>query len=200
MRFVKQPNRWSCAAAATASLLDLPLQQVLDGLGHDGSEIIDPNARFPTCYKGYPMEEIIDYCLTEGVGLVQLSAMPNYTTNGENEFELWPEDVCLARMKKYMDIYDGLLVGPSLAGMHKWHVVAWDAKKQQCYDSAHHEGVKVPTITVAYFYIALRLNSKKPPTLEEFRDSRPTREERDPHHIAYRRDEYDINDPRRYGQ
>lgn len=105
------------------------------------------------------MEEIVEYALSQGVALVQMSALPMITTDGENEFELWTEDECNERIQRYMAEYDMLMIGPSVYGNKIWHVVAWDHEKQLCYDSSAPEPLKKPTIGITYFYLALRLNS-----------------------------------------
>lgn len=159
MRFTKQPNRWSCAAAALAAILDKPVHEVIEQLGHDGSEIVDANARFPGCYRGYPMEEIIECAFKNGVVLMKMAAFPHGTTTGENEFALWSEEYCHERIESYMKEYDMMLTGPSQYGTKRWHVIAWDHVEQKFYDSSAPKPLEAATIDVVYFYLVLRLNS-----------------------------------------
>lgn len=37
MKLIRQPNQWTCGACAVAMVLDLPLERVIEAMGHDGS-------------------------------------------------------------------------------------------------------------------------------------------------------------------
>lgn len=68
----KTPNAWSCLPTAFAMAMDVPLQSVLDFVGHDGSEIVRAGLPDPVCRKGFHPQEVIRYCLDQGFAVTRL--------------------------------------------------------------------------------------------------------------------------------
>lgn len=60
MKLQVSPNNWTCMATATAMALDKPLYEVIEGLGHSGSESVWP-PEWNHLPAGYHIHEIIDY-------------------------------------------------------------------------------------------------------------------------------------------
>lgn len=58
MNLQKQPNKWSCLLAAFAIALDIPIVQLIDELGHDGSEIIWPDHEEPLNRRSFSIHEM----------------------------------------------------------------------------------------------------------------------------------------------
>jgi hypothetical protein len=54
-----KPNKWSCSVTAFAMALRMPVQDLIDEIGHDGSEIIFPELEDPTCRRGFHSQELI---------------------------------------------------------------------------------------------------------------------------------------------
>ena len=76
MTLQKQPNCWSCAPTALAMLLGLATKDVVEQIGHDGSEIWWPGAGDPLARRGYHFQELNDVALTHGYGLVEVQMQP----------------------------------------------------------------------------------------------------------------------------
>lgn len=67
-----QPNRASCLPTCLASLLDVPVQQIFDDIGHDGTERIWPGLVEPRCYRGFHPQEIMISAYNHGLPLIRL--------------------------------------------------------------------------------------------------------------------------------
>lgn len=71
-----QPNRWSCLPTAFAMGIGIPVKQIFDYLGHDGSEIIWPEFPEPKKRKAFHIQEMIDFSLTKDVCPVHIEVNP----------------------------------------------------------------------------------------------------------------------------
>jgi hypothetical protein len=56
----RSPNRWSCLPAAAAMVMDVPLVDVLNMIGHDGSDIYWPSYPEPYRRRAFHIQEIIE--------------------------------------------------------------------------------------------------------------------------------------------
>jgi len=69
MKIIRQKDSWSCLACSAAMAAGKTLQDVIDFVGHDGSDW-DPNSRHPEHYQGFSMLEIakflLDNCIMMG--------------------------------------------------------------------------------------------------------------------------------------
>lgn len=152
MKFQGQPNRWSCSVAAAAMIMDVPIADVIERIGHDGSEIVFPDLPFPGCYAGFDIQEIIDVALHFGWSVTGVESRPHVTNDGKQTRELFSEEKVVARMGKYFDLFSGVVVGKS-AGRW-WHNVAWDHESQTWYDPAGPILPREnPPIKIAVFHI-----------------------------------------------
>ena len=59
----KSPNGWSCLPTAFAMAINLPVQELITKLGHDGSEIVWPDLVEPMRRRGFHTQEIIQLLL-----------------------------------------------------------------------------------------------------------------------------------------
>lgn len=58
-----KPERWLCMATAFAIALELPLEDFLFLVGHDGSDILFPELPEPQCRRGHHIQECIDVAI-----------------------------------------------------------------------------------------------------------------------------------------
>ena len=65
MQLQKQPNKWSCLPTSFAIVLNCPVQEIFDYLGHDGSEIIWPENKDPFNRRAFHIQEMIDFAYFE---------------------------------------------------------------------------------------------------------------------------------------
>jgi hypothetical protein len=71
MRIQLQPNKWSCIPTALAMLLDENVEDIINEIGHDGSEIICSNLSDPHGRIGFHPQEMVKICLERGKALIQ---------------------------------------------------------------------------------------------------------------------------------
>lgn len=76
MDLLKKPERWMCLPTAFAMALGMPLRDVLDLIGHDGSEIVWPNYPEPQCRRGFHTQELIDVAVRAGYAVTPIQLFP----------------------------------------------------------------------------------------------------------------------------
>ena len=57
-------------------VLDMPLADIFDEIGHDGSQIIWPDLPEPMCRRGFHPQELIDVCLARGYAATRIELSP----------------------------------------------------------------------------------------------------------------------------
>jgi len=72
----KKPNRWSCSVTAFAMALHLPVEQLIDEIGHDGSEKIFTHLPEPMCRRGFHAQELIQVAWTNGYACTPIEMYP----------------------------------------------------------------------------------------------------------------------------
>lgn len=118
----RQPNLWSCFPTSFAIILDVPIERIIEELGHDGSEIIRPNKLEPYCYRGFHPQEFTKLCLNYGQALINFDVEPlNY--NGETIIKMSSD---LEYILKLMTHNVGVIGGYFKPG--RLHAVAWDGR------------------------------------------------------------------------
>lgn len=71
MRMIYGPTKWSCLPACLAMITDLTIETIYKEIGHDGSEIVNPEQPDPYSRRGFEWQEIIKAALTLGIALVE---------------------------------------------------------------------------------------------------------------------------------
>lgn len=118
------PNAWSCLPTAFAIALEVPVQQVIADIGHDGSEIIFDGYPEPLCRRGFHTSELIDYCLViHGlyVSLIPL-AVRLWTSDNRMFFDIYSKEDSERRFECYLDYKRVVFLEPT-------HAVAYDGEK-----------------------------------------------------------------------
>ena len=72
-----KPNRWSCSVTALAMTLETPVQQIIDEIGHDGSQIIYPDLPEPMCRRGFHPQELITIAWQHGCCVTPFELFPS---------------------------------------------------------------------------------------------------------------------------
>ena len=134
---MKGPNAWSCLPCSASVVMDVPLEKILQSLGHDGYAVVDPNAPAALRHRGFHVHEIFDVALALGWAVTVIERDPTEQT--QEEFlagmpgrELYEgKRAAENRFQYYLNKYEGILLGE-----HKGvpHAVAW--KKGFVHDSA----------------------------------------------------------------
>lgn len=115
------PNAWSCLPTAFAMCLGISVKEVIEGIGHNGSEIIFDGYPEPMCRRGFHTSELIDYCLTEHslfVSLIPLSVRL-WTKDNKAYFDLYDNEVIDQRLEHYLTSPRAVILEPT-------HAVAYD--------------------------------------------------------------------------
>lgn len=76
MKLIKQPNRWSCLPTAFAMALDVPLEDIIAYVGHDGGELKWPALPEPFCRRCFHIQELVNYCYAKGVAVIPFETYP----------------------------------------------------------------------------------------------------------------------------
>lgn len=143
MQLLRQVNRWSCLPTALAMLADVSLEDVLDKIGHDGSEIIFPTLPEPLCRRSFTVEEI--QYVTAAFSFVLVQYHPGVIYKPKEGCE---KQILFPQFQLKLEEVDGLLFGTP-NGKNLGHVVAWSAMEKMIYDP---NGTKYPA-DCGYFVI-----------------------------------------------
>jgi hypothetical protein len=114
-----------------AMVLDIHKWDVIIEIGHDGSEIKNPDAKEPAGRRGFHMQEIIDVAFNRGFAVTPIEAIPCSTYDRSFKFPVDFEINHEKRFRRYIQSYHGIITG-EVNG--KGHAVAWDWLEKKCYD------------------------------------------------------------------
>lgn len=127
MRHQKSPNRWSCLPTSFAMVLNQPVEQLIEQLGHDGSSICWPNQPEPLCRRGFHIQELTDYMFKQGMYVIPFQACPTYRpVDSESIVEAQTKLTPTQRMAMAM-AYEAVIIGQTNTGAS--HAIAWNGKK-----------------------------------------------------------------------
>lgn len=119
MKIQIQPNRWSCLPTAFAIATGIPIEKIIEYVGHDGSDIIFPEYKEPYCRRSFHPQELIDVCLQKNFMVVPIEKQPTVIVMDC----VHPVSMNRGRMDYYLINYTGVLTGTSRTGIP--HAVAW---------------------------------------------------------------------------
>ena len=105
----KQPNSWSCMAAAAATVLDMTVTDFYRVLGHDGGEIMADGVR-----RGVHVQEVIDVAWEWGRWVTRVDYRPQSDGNPP-----WPVKFPRGeyeRFKGYVKQTQGILLCRTASG------------------------------------------------------------------------------------
>src|SRR5688572_18522714 len=88
MNLQVKPNPWSCSITAFAMAIDRPVQELVDLIGHDGSEVVFKGYPEPTNRRGFHFQECIEACLHLGFAVTPIELFPvlQSTANSKGYF------------------------------------------------------------------------------------------------------------------
>lgn len=124
MLLQKKPNPWSCLPTAFAIVIERPVQQIFDYLGHDGGEITNPYLPEPYKRRGFHIQEMIDFCWHIGYSVTPIEFCPCLAVENRPDVIVYPVNG-LERIQKYLDSIEGVLTGIDTFNRH---ALAWDRK------------------------------------------------------------------------
>ena len=124
MELQKGESNVDCILAAAAMVMDIPIKDLRNKIGHDGGEKIF-DAPEPYCFRGFHMQEIIDQAFLNSWSVMNVQSEPGlapYTGTGD-PFMLTFND---NRIKTYLSRFSGIIAGVQMGSTH---AVAWDGKR-----------------------------------------------------------------------
>jgi hypothetical protein len=109
-------NTWSCLPSACAIIMDIPLEQLLQVIGHDGSEVV-----FSSQHRGFHIQEIAYAARFFDYAIVQYDRYPLLSWNNEG-FEIpdWKE-----KFEQLLYSSQGVIAG-IMKNTSRYHAVAWN--------------------------------------------------------------------------
>jgi hypothetical protein len=123
MKLIRSPKRGWCLPTAFAMCLDIVPQDVVDKIGHDGQEVINPDKDEPECFRGFHTQELIDACVMLGHWVTQIQCCPGHDTG-----PIWQVDKVQSRTEMYLMLPHRMVItgyGKSNVG----HAVAYQGGK-----------------------------------------------------------------------
>jgi hypothetical protein len=115
-------------ATAFAMAVDLPVEKLIEMIGHDGSEIISP-AQEPAGRRGFSAQECISVALSLGFACTQIELFPGLVyPDGHKKMVVFPHDAKSLdgnweRFKQQIDSSRGVIAGN---GQKHGHAVAYE--------------------------------------------------------------------------
>jgi hypothetical protein len=89
-------------------VMEVELSELIESIGHDGSEKVFPDLKPPMCYAGFDISEIIDDAMRRGWSVTLVETMPTCTPDGENVRDVYPESKIKERVDWYLTRFDGI--------------------------------------------------------------------------------------------
>lgn len=124
MKLQIQPNRWSCLPTAFGMLLDIPVDDIIKVLGHDGSDIIFDG--HPEQRRGFHPQELVDLCVCEyDMMCTIIEVFPSLQQPDGGIILLKDGQLLKKRYHDYLRRFECVIWG-SINGNR--HAVAWDRK------------------------------------------------------------------------
>lgn len=125
--FQQQPNVWSCVPTCFAMLLDIPVETIIEEVGHDGSEIIFPDLEEPYCRRGFTQQEMLDVCWKHGYAIVEITKnIVSCIEMIDGSYKTYEVPVSKERFDNYLVGTIGVLTGLI---NDKYHACVWDGYK-----------------------------------------------------------------------
>lgn len=135
-----KPNRWSCSVTAFAMVLRVPVEQLMDEIGHDGGSIIFPHLPEPMCRQGFHSQELILAAWRHGFACTPLELFPQIASV-DGKYVRHPElneSLCWARFLSAITDNLGVLEGQGRRCPHAVHFrygYIWDPDGDQYFYS-----------------------------------------------------------------
>ncbi len=122
MKLLRSSQTWGCILTSAAMVLDCTERELIQLIGHDGSEIIFPELCKPACHKGFHVQEIVLAALKLEIALIRFESRPVQTPDHKNFYEL----TNMYNFEDFIQQRIGILVGSTT---RYGHAVAWDGVK-----------------------------------------------------------------------
>jgi hypothetical protein len=112
----KQPNNWSCLVTAFAIICELPVEELIKRIGHDGSKVV---AISPPYECGFHIQEIIDVLYKD----FSITEIIDAAYDDGCVFDIHDKSI-VVRIADAMEQFSGVLWVDN--GVDYCHAYAWD--------------------------------------------------------------------------
>jgi hypothetical protein len=129
--------------------IDVPVNEFISTLNHDGSEILYPEDAEPYRRRGFHIQEMIDVCMLQNIAVVGIEKNPV----SELQSGVYTLPVDKNRFEYYLVNYSGVLVGTGVRGTP--HAVAWGRSK--VYDP-NGTVYSLPEFNAQQFFLTVKIN------------------------------------------
>lgn len=122
MNLIKMDNP-QCLIYSIAMVLDQTPEEVIEGLGHNGLEVMWPRLPLPYALRGIHIQEMVDYALKCGFAVIEVEAIPCNNPLGntdDQEMEVFEDPI--SRLEDH-------LIGKKAVLTSLKHACAWDGEK-----------------------------------------------------------------------
>jgi hypothetical protein len=115
-----------CTIYAAAMVLDTQPQQLINEIGHDGTEIIYPDREHPHNMRGVHKQEILDCFARRGYGILQVEIMPVLGNVHGDSTPVYNKETAVARFLTYLTDHRSILYGQGPHTGEAMHAVAYE--------------------------------------------------------------------------
>lgn len=120
MNFQIAPSEHTCVPTCFAIMLGVDVNELIQDLGHDGTELVMDDVPAPYCYKGFTIQEMVTYCLVKCNVYVTVFEKDELVVYGyEDKFKDVHKEYDL---KVLMEKYNGIVFGMF---HNKRHACVW---------------------------------------------------------------------------
>lgn len=151
---MRSPNRWSCLPCSFAYVLDCDLQDIINFVGHDGSDIIFPDLSEPLRRRAFHIQEMLDFCYSKSYVVTPIEARPIGGVDDRHKFLLRADYV--SRLQSYMGSSKGVLTGIGKNGTP--HAVASKYSTQTIYNPANDDCENIESFGIQTYWMLTRLD------------------------------------------
>jgi len=134
MNMQKQTGH-TCLLYATAMLLDVPAEQLISEIGHNGEGVEWPELEPRSlCKRGFHIREMIEVCVTRGHGLTPIEIYPSHCPWRREDLikPLWNREESLNKFSDIVLGRKGIIICPPVSSIGVGHSIAFDGN--DCYD------------------------------------------------------------------
>ena len=123
MKLQKSVKPNTCILTAFAIAMDIDAAEMMREIGEDPHEKMWPQFDEPYCFRGYHIQEIIDYAVEHGFAITEIQAMPRFGKLGVSETKKLFDPVwAMTRIDDYVYGFNTVITSPT-------HAVACDGSK-----------------------------------------------------------------------
>lgn len=116
-----QQNDWSCLITSAANVTGIPVEQLTETIGHDGSGEVFEGEEYPENLRAYHVQEIVEALYQHGYGMLYFQVEPvlQCLTSEQKQFKL-PNR--LDRIMEMIMVTSGIIEGVVFDG--RYHAIA----------------------------------------------------------------------------